>query len=107
MYATTKAKKKENWLDFWIVSLGYLEINLLERRSVLAHIALIYTQWGSVFYDTLFILRFIKISKDQVKCPCFLKYCSVRTKKLLDIKLRFFLYVFSLLINFYSLPLRI
>ena len=63
MYATTKAKK-ENWLDFWIVSLGYLEINLLERRSVLAHIALIYTQWGSVFYDIFLfyvLLRFLKI----------------------------------------------
>ena len=66
-------QKKENWLDFWIVSLGYLEINLLERRSVLAHIALIYTQWGSVFYDILFILRLIKISKDQVKLSMFFK----------------------------------
>ena len=70
MYATTKAKI-ENWLDFWIVSLGYLEINLLERRSVLAHNALIYTQWGSVFYDILFISCFIKISKDQVNALSF------------------------------------
>ena len=98
MYATTKAKK-ENWLDFWIVSLGYLEINLLERRSVLAHIALIYTQWGSVFYDFfLFILRFIMVSIDNwLSVHVFFKYC-VRTKKLLDIKLRFFLCVCFLIL---------